>query len=271
MGVEADGASVDSDVVAKKNKNEERNERRERMERMRREAERAERRRSLIVVVVCVVIALIIGGLTGWKLYQDHQHDEALASIDVSDIGVSADAAGCGDIVTEPADESGVHEPEGTTIDYKDTPPAFGPHWGTQPDFSRKFQTADDRLPLERLVHYSEHGYTTLWYDQTIADDDDALQAVEDMADKFEAETDAISTQADYNENKFIAVPWNVDDEEDGDAFPDGAHVALTHWSVTGGDNGTGVWQYCDQPSGEVVQSFMSDYPASDAPEPTAA
>ena len=29
-----------------------------------------------------------------------------------------------------------------------------------------------------------------------------------------------------------------------------------------------GIWQYCDQPSGEVVDSFMSDFPASDAPEP---
>ena len=271
MGLDADRSSVDSDVVAKKNKNVERNERRERMERMRREAERAERRRSLVVVVVCVVIALIIGGLTGWKLYQDNQEAEALAAIDLTDIGVSEAKAGCGDIVTKPADQPGTHEPEGTPIDYSDAPPAFGPHWGTNPDFSRKFQTAADRLPLERLVHYSEHGYTTLWYDQTVADDADALQAVKDMADKFETDVQALSTQTDYNNNKFIAVPWNVDDLEDGDAFPDGAHVALTHWSATGGDNGTGVWQYCDQPSGEVVQSFMSDYPASDAPEPTAA
>ena len=32
----------------------------------------------------------------------------------------------------------------------------------------------DDRPTLEALVHNLEHGYTILWYDETIADDDDA-------------------------------------------------------------------------------------------------
>ena len=43
---------------------------------------------------------------------------------------------------------------------------------------TRKFYTEDDRPELEALVHNLEHGYTILWYDETIADDaDDAGRA----------------------------------------------------------------------------------------------
>ena len=41
--------------------------------------------------------AQIIGVLTGWKLYQDNQEAEALAAIDLTDIGVSEAQAGCGE------------------------------------------------------------------------------------------------------------------------------------------------------------------------------
>ena len=84
------------------------------------------------------------------------------------------------------------------------------------------------------------------------------------IAKKFPSNTDG--------GDKFMAAPWT---EEDGEPFPDGAHVALTHWSM-GGTNGNpegqlGVWQYCDGVSGEVVEQFMEDYPWSDSPEPNAA
>jgi hypothetical protein len=70
--------------------------------------------------------------------------------------------------------------------------------------------------------------------------------------------------------DKVMVLPWEADD---GDPFPDGKHVALTHWSVSGGNDGTaqvGVWQYCAQPSGAAVESFVEDHPAADAPEPNA-
>jgi hypothetical protein len=254
--------------VAKKD-NTERNERRERMERMRREADRAERRRSLVVVVVCVVIALIIGGLTGWKLYQDNQRDNEVAGTDLDELGPAPDAAGCQDVVTKGADGSSQHR-DGESIDYPDSPPAFGPHWSQPAEFSRKFYTDDDRPELERMVHNLEHGYTILWYDQTVADDPDQLQTVEDIAAKF----DVGSTEdvEEYNAAKFIAAPWTSDD---GDPFPDGAHVALTHWSLEGDDavegQGEGAWQYCDQPSGEALAGFMEDFPPTNTPEPNGA
>lgn len=254
--------------MAKKD-NSERNERRERMERMRREAERAERRRSLIVVAVCVVIALVIAGLTGWKLYQDNQRDEKVAGTDLGEIGPDLTTAGCQDVVIKGADGSSQHL-DGQSIDYPDAPPAFGAHWSDPAEFSRKFYTPDDRPDLERLVHNEEHGYTILWYDQTVADDADQLQVVEDIAAKF----DVGSTEdaEEYNAAKFIAAPWTSDD---GDPFPDGAHVAFTRWTLEGDDavegQGQGVWQYCDEPSGAALDSFMEEFPSTNAPEPNGA
>ena len=79
------------------------------------------------------------------------------------------------------------------------------------------------------------------------------------------------STQ-EYEEAKLIAAPWT---DDDGEPFPDGTHVALTRWAAEGDDaiagKGMGVWQYCDQPSGEAVGDFMAEYPASNALEPGAA
>ena len=111
-------------------------------------------------------------------------------------------------------------------------------------------------------MHNLEHGYNLLWYDATIADDADQVAVVKAIAAKFEGKT---------LKNKFIALPWT---KADGKPFPDGKHIALTHWSA-GGDPSDpskqeGVWQYCSKPSGEVVDSFTKDYPYSDSPEPQA-
>ena len=51
--------------------------------------------------------------------------------------------------------------------------------------FNRKFYTDKDRPELEALVHNLEHGYTILWYDDTIADDPDELNVIDAIADKF--------------------------------------------------------------------------------------
>jgi hypothetical protein len=160
----------------------------------------------------------------------------------------------------------GQQRAEGEDIAYDQSPPAAGPHWGQflTGNQIRKFWTTDDRPPVERLVHSLEHGHTILWYDETIADDEQALEELRSIAGKFPSNTDF--------SDKFMAAPWTA---EDGDPFPDGTHVALTHWSM-GGTNGNpegqlGVWQYCSDVSGEVVDQFMQDYPYSDSPEPGAA
>ncbi len=244
--------------------------RRARAAELRRQAERAERRRTLGLVAVFAVIAVLIVGLTTWAMVTNRQQVQATAGADLADLGADAAAAGCLDVETTPADGSGEHL-DGQQIDYDTAPPAYGPHWSGPAPFTAKFYPDDDsRPPLEAMVHNLEHGYTILWYDQTVAADDEQLQVVRDIAAKFDVGSP--SDVASYNKGKFLAVPWTPDD---GEAFPDGAHVALSHWSGASdspqGSQGSGHRQYCDAPSGQAVADFVEAYPAEDAPEPGAA
>jgi hypothetical protein len=229
------------------------------VEQMRRDQQRAERRRTIVVISACVAVALVIVALAAIPLIRQ-QKVQAGA---LTTIGASESAAGCQELVKKDATGQQEHKPEGSTINYPDSPPAFGPHYPTPAPFARKFYTADDRPKLETLVHNLEHGYTLLWYDETVAKNDTELDQVKAIASKFEG---------DKLTDKFIALPWRP---EDGKAFPDGTHIALTHWSVGGGKPGAtakqqGIWQYCGKPSGAVVSTFMKDYPYTDSPEPQA-
>ena len=257
--------------MANKTKQQERD-RRAKVEAMRKAQQARERRKSMIFVVLAVVLGLGLVAAAAVPAYLQSRNDPANKAL--AEFGVPAAKADCGEVVSEPATGNNVHEPDGTVVDYDTVPPSSGPHWGAPAFPARAFYTARDRPEMEQLVHNLEHGYTILWYDQTIADDDSALQVVEDLAGRFDI--DPADADADeYDANKFIAAPWNVDDAEDGDDFPGGAHVALTHWAAEGDDaiegQGMGVWQYCDQPSGEAVQEFMDEYPASNTMEPGAA
>ena len=227
------------------------------VEQLRREQQRKEKRRTRAVIAACVVVAIAIIAFPAYQVFKQ----EKAAAGDLATIGVPADQAGCQDVVKKSAEGNNDHREIGSQIIYPDAPPAFGPHYPETAGFSRKFYSPGDRPDLEYLVHNLEHGYNILWYDETIADDADALGAVKAIASKFEGQklTD-----------KFIAAPWT---EKDGKAFPDGAHVALTHWSLgekPEDNKQEGVWQYCAAPSGEVVAQFVKDYPYSDSPEPGA-
>jgi hypothetical protein len=226
---------------------------------MRREQKRKERRRNVLVLGAALAIGAVIIGIAVVQLVNANKD----AGRELAQIG-SSSGAGCQKVVTKPAEGNNDHRPEGEKILYPDAPPAFGPHWGNYllPTEIRKLYTTDDRPPLERLVHSLEHGHTILWYDPTVADDDSQMGDLRSIAKKF--------TGTDQGD-KFIAAPWTSDD---GQSFPDKAHVALTHWSM-GGTNGNpkgqvGVWQYCSSVSGAAVESFMADYPATDSPEPAA-
>jgi Protein of unknown function (DUF3105) len=232
----------------------------------------AERRRGFAIVGVCVVIALLIVGSAWWvsglPLSPQWFAERKFQSLNLDEIGASASA--CQKVETKSATGSSEHVPTGTPVPYKDSPPAFGPHWnepGTAPAPIDRHLYTTDRPELESLVHNLEHGYTILWYDDSIADDDEAMSQLSAIADKF--------TDDSNFRNKFIAAPWTSDD---GDAFPDGQHVALTHWSAGGEDAAqgstdaqVGVWQYCSDVSGEALEDFMLKYPYTDSPEPAAA
>jgi hypothetical protein len=233
------------------------------VEQLRREQQRAERRRTIVVISACVVVALLIIGAAAIPLLrQNAQKAKPLA-----ELGASTSAAGCQALVRKKATGNQEHRPEGSVIKYADAPPAFGPHYPAPAPMSRKFYTAKDRPKVEYVVHNLEHGYTLLWYDDTVAADKDQVAVVKAIAAKFSG-----TKQTD----KFIALPWTA---KDGKAFPSGTHVALTHWSAGGAAAsaaGTvakqrGIWQYCAEPSGEAVRSFTKQYPYSDSPEPSAA
>jgi hypothetical protein len=229
----------------------------------------AEKRRGFAIVGVCILIALIIVGAAAYGPLKDKWDEREYADVAVGEIGEPASV--CQDVTTESAEGSGDHVPESQQVTYDHSPVAFGSHWnvaGLAPAaFERKFYTAEDRPELESLVHNLEHGYNILWYDDTIADDGDAIDQLRAIAAKYQG--------TDNFRDKVIVAPWTAaDDKENAGDFPEGQHVAFTHWSVGGaGETDTtkqvGVWQYCSDVSGEAFEQFTIDYPYLDSPEPT--
>lgn len=227
----------------------------------------ADRRRGFAIIGVCVLIAAVILVLAIYPIIKRNRDLAEFNGLKLDEIG--AQASVCGEVTTKPSEGNADHVDESQQVEYTDAPPVFGAHWnvaGLAPaTFQRKFYTSNDRPEIEALVHNLEHGYTILWYDETAAADDDMLNTIEGIADKF--------TEDDENFRlKFIAAPWT---SEDGEDFPEGQHIALTHWSA-GGNGETdpskqqGVWQYCSEPSGAALKSFMDKYPYTDSPEPGA-
>ena len=230
-------------------------ERRAIAEQLRKQQARKERTRSLVIIGVAVVI--VIGLLTAALIpyIQDQRKDNEIASTPLTKLGASTSAAKCSPVQKKKAEGSGQHLDAGSKIPYPDAPPSFGQHWGNflQGSEIRPFYTTQDRPEVERLVHSLEHGHTILWYDDTVKPGTKSYKDIQAMAEKIDTS------------DKFMAAPWT---SADGGSFPSGMHVALTHW--TGPEAQQGITEYCAAPSGDVVQSFMDDYPASNAPEPGA-
>lgn len=228
------------------------------VEQLRREQQRAERRRTTLVVAGASAVGLVVVGMAAFPLLTD----DPAPKQELASVGAVADAAGCTDPVATPARGNNDHRPLGSDIAYDRSPPAAGPHYPDWASLERKFYSVEDRPALGRLVHNLEHGYTVLWYDESISEDEDKLADVRAIAESFQGES---------YEDKFIAAPWTA---ADGEPFTDDAHVALTHWSM-GGRNGVaegqhGITQYCAEPSGEAVAGFVEDWPYTDSPEPGA-
>lgn len=236
---------------------------------VRRKQSRGERRKSFAIVGVCILIALGIIGAAAYKPLTDWWQGREFAGTPLEEIGSNADV--CNKVTTKKANGNQDHLPEGTDIDYPDAPPAFGKHWPVPAEMTRKVYTASDRPPLEQLVHNLEHGYLVLWYDETVADDDDQMAEIRAIGDKFAGTTN-------YRD-KFIAAPWT---SEDGKAFPEGKHVVLTHWAAYDINDETkkpgqtttadqvGVWQYCGSVSGSAINTFINDWDYTNSPEPDA-
>jgi len=219
-----------------------------------------QRRRNLGLLAICLVLAL---GLLAYPLFlfvKDYQASNQV----ISDVGVSASSAGCAAVAENPATGNQEHVADGTTVKYEQTPPDSGQHYAEPAPFSKRFYTLDDRPAVETLVHNLEHGYTVVWYRDTLAADQ--VEQLSTIAKTFKDET--------YNPNeKFIAAPWS---EADGAGFPEGKNVVLARWladPANPSDTATqrGVRQSCATVSGASIQDFMAKYPSSSSPEPNAA
>jgi len=222
---------------------------------------RSESRRGAAIVGVCVLVAVLIVGAAAFKPVKDWWDLRAYASDTLGTIG--AEASTCQEVTTEKATGGQDHVEVGTPMTYPDAPPAFGQHWNMWDGMERKLYISD-RPELGELVHNLEHGYTILWYDETVAEDSSQMDVLRGIASKLQGTTNL--------RDKFKAAPWT---SADGEAFPDGQHVAFTHWSLGGvGETDpakqVGVWQYCSEVSGSALETFMEDYPYMDSPEPNA-
>jgi len=231
---------------------------------VRRKQSRAERRKALTIVGACVAVAVVIIGAAAFQPIKNWWDLRQFRGADLAAIG--APASVCGKVTTKKATGNQEHVAEGTPVNYTDAPPTFGQHYPAPDPMERKLYSSEDRPPLGNLIHNLEHGYSILWYDQSVADDTEQMNELRGIADKL-AGTGNLRL-------KFKAVPWTSKDEN-GNKFPDGQHVALTHWSAGGvGKASTGkqvgVWQYCTAVSGEALNAFMVDYPYLDSPEPNA-
>jgi hypothetical protein len=226
--------------------------RRAKVEAMRREQQSRERRKSLLFIVIAVVVGLGLVAAAAVPAYLESRDDPTNQALDT--FGPPATDADCDEVTTDATTGGNDHREDGEKLDYEQVPPSSGPHWNTPALSSRKFYTADDRPPTEQLVHNLEHGYTILWYDDTI--EGAQLDTIRDLAESAAAQDQAGPT------GKFIAVAW---DDSYG-SFPEGKHVALSHWGATEGHR-----QLCGRASGEAVQEFMEQFPYSDSPEPNAA
>jgi hypothetical protein len=239
--------------VAKKN---ERDNRRAIAEQMRNEQKRKERTRSLLILGGCVAIVVGLLGSAIFVYVKDQREARKAAGTPLADLGVSTAAASCDPVKKEKATGNNNHVDPGTKIPYDAAPPSSGPHWGNflQGSEIRSFYSVEDRPEIERLVHSLEHGHTILWFDDTVKAGTPSYKAVKAIAAKFEDGSD-----------KFMSAPWT---SSDGGSFPEGKHIALTHW--TGPEDQQGITQYCEGVSGAVLEKFMDEYPASSAPEPNA-
>jgi hypothetical protein len=218
--------------------------RKARVEAMRRAEQAKERRRTMLVLGAAVVVVVILAGLVVAAILDFRREN------DIAAVGVPAAEASCDDVVTETAD--GVNEHVETPVEYTSSPPMFGAHRPAPVFPNNAFYSAEDRPELEQLVHNLEHGYTILWYAEDLPE-----AQVEEIRRIASLARDESATGG-----KFIAVAWDASRGE----MPDGRTVALSHWGAE-----DGARQYCGGVSGEVVRDFVTDWPASNSPEPNAA
>lgn len=233
--------------MGNKPKTQPQNERRAKVEALKRRQKAAERKKTMTIIAGATVVAGAMIAVPTVKIISD-KSEQAVA---VSSIGVGAAGAQCSDVKVDKTKGSGDHV-EGK-VTYTTIPPTSGSHFVSPVAVNaRGFYTEKDVPPLEELVHNLEHGYTILWYLPSLGQV--GIDEIKSIAENMREDT---------KYRKFIAVPWNTDERG---SFPNGKRMALSHWGAK-----EGFRQYCGIVSGEVVQKFVDEHPATDTPEPGSA
>jgi Protein of unknown function (DUF3105) len=225
--------------------------RRQMIEKMQREQAASDRRRTILIVICSIVVGLAIIAYPAIKLIQDSRtKNQAL-----TDFGVAASAASCDAITNDAAVGTLDHRPDGEKILYSVSPPSSGPHYAVWAPFDKKFYSTSDRPPVENLVHNLEHGYTILWYKDTLPKDQ--IDQIERIAKSKLPET---------SNGRFIAAPYK---QSEGKGWPEGKNLAFAHWSAPdAAQKSFGHRQFCGSVSGDALKQFIEKYPALDAQEP---
>ena len=212
---------------------------------------------------VCSVVAVLIVALAAFRPIKNWWDLRQFSNVAIDKIG--APASVCGKETTKKATGNQQHVSDGQAIFYDDAPPAFGEHYNTPDPMERKlYSEGTGRSSASWCTTWSTatRSSGTTRPSPTTATQMNELRAI---ADKFAGTSNL--------RFKFKAVPWL---ESDGKSFPEGQHIAFTHWSIGGadqdpaGDGQVGVWQYCTDVSGDALNAFMLKYPYMDSPEPTA-
>ena len=223
--------------------------RRARIEEMRRAQARAERRKTLGFVSVAVVIGLLLIAVPVGQAILKARNDPARRPL--SAFGVAPAAAGCSPIDNPKVTAAGLHigpgtnQPTKTRARYSTVPPTSGEHFAVTASLGRKFFGPNDAPKMEELVHNLEHGYTVVWYDDTVRGAQ--LDTLRDLLARVAKDSP-----------KFIVAPW---DPSYG-RFPAGMHIGVSTW---------GHRQLCGKVSGEVIGAFVKRFPPAQAPEPNGA
>ena len=228
--------------------------RRSKVEAMRKAQQAQEKRKSILFIAVAVVVGLGLIAAVAVPTYLKGRHNPANKAL--SAFGVSTDAASCQAVKTTPDTNTAAlraHVADGTTEKYKTVPPSYGPHWAQPAIPSLSFYTVGSKPPMEQLVHNLEHGYTVLWYDNTVQGGQ--LTALKNLST-------SARNKSQTGKGKFIVSAW---DPAFG-AFPAGQHIAMSHWGSK-----SSVTQTCGKVSGGAVANFITKFPAADSPESAAA
>jgi Protein of unknown function (DUF3105) len=219
-----------------------------------------QRNRTIRLLVICLVLAIALLAYPVYLFVDDYRARNAT----IEELGSSFADAGCDPTAEHEATGNQDHVPEGTKVNYAQTPPDSGSHNPAPAPFTKHFYTADDRPAVETLVHNLEHGYTVVWYRADAPSKQ--IQNLQRIAKTFGSE--------EYNPaDKFIAAPWS---DADGAGFPTGKNVVITRWTADPNDPGDaakqrGVRQACSKVSGAAIKEFMTKYPVGSSPEPSGA